>query len=169
MPDGHNLPTQATFARVIVANQRDQHPAKLPRNDEKLAKAVHILRATMFPAMGLEPQRFKADWLHGVAIRCALTEAELRFLERARSKFGVQLSPAALRKAVAATRAKGLPANRHDSPVVSAPADAKGEEGRQTQVVSGRCPVRRRGSWPATWWTPWRPPRPPAGSPSSAR
>jgi tetratricopeptide (TPR) repeat protein len=140
MPDGHNLPTQAMFARFIVANERGLHPAQLPRNDENLTKAVGSLRATMTPAMGEEPQRFKAPWLHGVAVRCALTEAELRFLERARSKFGVELNPVALRKAVAVTRASGLPAHRHESPAVTAPADTAGNEDDDIQVVVGEVP-----------------------------
>src|SRR6202522_4645108 len=56
---------------------------------------------TMTPAMGAEPRGFRAEWLHDIAALCALDERELRFLESARSRLGMQLDPAALRKAVA--------------------------------------------------------------------
>jgi hypothetical protein len=134
MRDGHHLPTQAMFALIIVAGQGDIHPAELPRDDRNLRRAQHSIAATMTHAMGEEPQRFRAEWLHRVAARCALTEAELSFLEHARNRFGVELTPAALREAVRGTRAAGLPAGRLDSPVVTAPADgpphANGKDGK---------------------------------------
>ena len=144
MRDGHHLPTQALFALLIVAGQGDLHPARLPGDDTNLRRAQHTLAATMTHAMGAEPQRFRTEWLHQVAARCALTEAELGFLERARSMFGVVLAPAELRKAVEATRAAGLPAGRHESPAVTAPADADGADGENSenapQLVIGEVP-----------------------------
>jgi hypothetical protein len=112
MSDGHHLPTQAMIAHFIVANQSGIDPARLPRDDGNIHKAQRSLSATMTYAMGAEPRRFRAEWLRGIAALCALDEKELRLLEHARSKLGTQLDPAALRQAVTATRATGLPADR---------------------------------------------------------
>lgn len=137
MLDGHHLPTQALFARFIVANQRGVDPARLPRDDGNLRKAQRSLSATMTPAMGAEPQRFRAEWLQDIAALCALDETELRFLSLARSMPGLQLDPEALREAVAATRAAGLPGSRH----VTVPVDSNGKaELPSKQLVIGQVP-----------------------------
>jgi tetratricopeptide (TPR) repeat protein len=137
MRDGHHLPTQAMIAHFIVANQSSIDPARLPRDDGNIHKAQRSLSATMTYAMGAEPQRFRVEWLRGIAALCALDEKELRLLENARSKPGMQLDPAALRQAVTATRAAGLPADRHPS----GPVDSHGPAGAPTtQVVVGQVP-----------------------------
>ena len=95
----------------------------------------------MTPAMGAEPRRFRAEWLHDIAALCALDERELRFLESARSRLGMQLDPAALRKAVAATRGAGLPAGRHSSGTVTVQAGPPGTaDAPRTPVVVGQVP-----------------------------
>jgi tetratricopeptide (TPR) repeat protein len=141
MPDGHHLPTQAMFAHFIVANRSGIDPVRLPRDDGNIRGAQRSLSATMTHAMGAEPRRFRAEWLHGIAAVCALDEGELRFLESARSRLGMQLDPAALRKAVAATRGAGLPAGRHSSGTVTVPAGPPGTaDAPRTPVVVGQVP-----------------------------
>ena len=137
MLDGHHLPTQALFARFVVANRSGIDPARLPRDDGNLHKAQRSLSATMTHAMGAEPQRFRAEWLQDIAALCALDETELRFLSLARSMPGLQLDPDALREAVAATRAARLPASRH----VTVRVDPNGKvEVPVTQLVIGQVP-----------------------------
>src|ERR1700728_2998347 len=137
MPDGRHLPTQAMFAHFIVANQSGIDPARLPRDDGNIHGAQRSMSATMTHAMGEEPRRFRTEWLHGIAALCGLDENELRFLEIARSRLGMLLDPAALRKAVAATRAAGLPAGRHPART----GTVNGTSGvPRTQVVVGQVP-----------------------------
>jgi hypothetical protein len=116
MRDGHHLPTQSMFGWLILACRLGVDPARLPRGDRNLVSTQRSLAATMTPAMGAEPQRFRAEWLRDLAAVCGLDRAELRFLEVARSRFGVGLDPGELRLAVEATRAAGLPAGRHGGP-----------------------------------------------------
>ena len=145
MLDGHHLPTQALFGWLIVANEHGGgDPARLPRGDAAIARAQRSQAAVMTPAMGLEPQRFRTKWLRDIAARCLLEEAELRFLECARSVFGVKLNPAALRKSVAATRAAGLPANRRSSGALAARTGAASvglaADPATGQLVIGKVP-----------------------------
>ncbi len=143
MRDGHHLPTQALVARFIVASRSRVDPATMPRDDGNLHKAQRSLSATMTPAMGAEPQRFREEWLRDIAALCALNEAELRFLLLARRMPGLQLDPAALKRGVAATRAAGLPPGPRHAPVPADPAGAAAP--RPAQLVVGTVPREPAG------------------------
>jgi hypothetical protein len=122
MIDEHHLPTQSVIAWLILAGQRGVHPAQLPRDDQELAAEQRKLRGKMTLAMGGAPKRFREEWLRYIAALCELTQPELDFLAAARFELGYQLDPEALRKAVRATRQRGLPEGRHGRTGVASPA-----------------------------------------------
>jgi tetratricopeptide (TPR) repeat protein len=113
LPDDQEcLPTQAAVAWLILAGQLGVAPGNLPRRDQTVKDQHRWLRAQLNDPLNEQSRRFKNEWIHNLAMACALTIPEVQFLKRSRSQEGHTLSPDAVKKAVALTRSQGVPSDR---------------------------------------------------------